>query len=179
MSAGNDCVLIFHDGKGFVAQILDDPACIGRGATRVEALRRVEIVRARHASLIEQKPGKAQTTAPTKSRRAPERRHVAPIKALLFEKFGNLSNREIAARIGVVERDAPVMLSMALGGQGSRRVRCAIAMALGDLPSRIWPDRPARSLLEDDAEYSSMSSMSPNELAEACCQPPRLSVAAR
>ncbi|PWF41311.1 hypothetical protein C7C56_024785 [Massilia glaciei] len=98
-------------------------------------------------------------------RRPLKRRHVSAAKALLLEKYGNLSNREIAARIGVVERDAPTMLSMALSGRGSRRVRCAIAVALGDLPSRLWPDRPPKFMADDDAQFNELT----RQDATACC----------
>lgn len=148
-------ILLSHDGRDFIAQVLELPACHGRGPTYAAALSNVQqAISARIGdSGGRDVNGHDRALSTAKTRKPPHRRHVAPVKARLFEQFGLLSNRDLAARIGLVARDAPVMLANALGGRGSRGVRCMIALTLGELPSEIWPDRASGINHDDDDEY--------------------------
>ena len=73
---------------------------------------------------------------------------------MLQHRYGLLSNRELASRIGLLGADAPVMLSSALSGHGTRHVRCAIALALDALPSQLWPHRRPEIQEADDKCYT-------------------------
>jgi len=87
---------------------------------------------------------------------------------LLVQKFGKMSNREMAGRIGLSGRDAPTMLSAAASGKGTRKARCAIAMALNEAPSRLWPHRPPAICDDDDSLYLALRAP-----ADALQNPPR------
>lgn len=143
-------VWIFFDGKSFVAQDLDRPKLIGRGATRSEALVRLE-----ETLTVSAGHGEAWAQQAARPRRPRQLSRASPIKLQLMGKFGKLSNRELAAQIGIIDNNSPAMLSAAMAGQGTRRVRCAIANALNVMPSVLWPNRPDSEL--DDEEYATMA----------------------
>lgn len=150
---------IYFDGEAYVANVPELPNCKGRGQTYADALQHAQyaislcIEEIKLAGKIPPAPisvsAELQKFCRTKRPASVGNPHSA-IKAKLQEKFGILSNRELAARLGVLAADAPVMLSTALSGKGTRHVRCAIAIALDELPSTLWPGRPAALLKTDD-----------------------------
>ncbi len=165
------CILLHHDGRIYIADVPELPGCMGTGNTYAEALKSAEnaiaawLQRARRAGASPPalwRPAQLTSAAQdciaarrsrlAPSRLAPERR-ISPVKLALVQKFGKMSNRELARRIGLVERDAPTMLSAAASGKGTRRARCAIALALNELPSRLWPHRLPRICQDDDELY--------------------------
>lgn len=148
-------ILLSHDGNGFVAQLLGSTGPKGRGSSYRAALASLEKLMAIRREFGPTNPvGGASNIR----RLSGSRKYVPTLKARLVDRFGQLSNRELAARIGVVARDAPSMLSCALGGQGTRSVRCSIALALGELPSLLWPNRSDRIQKGDDDAYRAIAS---------------------
>lgn len=162
-------ILLSYDGSAFVARVLGSSSLEGRGSSYGEALASIEQVMTTHrngASI-------GLPNQPSVVRRKPVvRRHMATVKARLVQRFGNLSNREMAARLGVVARDAPSMLSNALSGRGARALRCSIAVALNEFPSVLWPDRQQKTQQDDDAEYreQKLYSSSSASIAEPCAR---------
>ena len=151
-------ILLSFDGAGFIAHVLDVPECVGRGATYCEALKAAELALAkRNMDAGEDFHMELELEG---RRRAPLRRYVPTVKAQLVARFGHMSNRRLAERIGIVAKDAPVMLSSAFSGRGSRGVRCLIAIALATPPSQLWPLRPDAVVAEDDAEYRVLLALS-------------------
>ncbi|WP_076592129.1 type II toxin-antitoxin system HicB family antitoxin [Herminiimonas arsenitoxidans] len=160
-------IFLYHDGDAFVANVPELPACSANGATYAEALERVQQAISdwigdaekagvpppplvKPAVLLQvlnnctHKPGVLTSGF----------RNRTPVRALLIKKFGRRSNRELAACIGIFGKDAPIMLSGAASGSGTRKVRCAIALALGKSPSQLWPDISSRIRQGDDHEYN-------------------------
>lgn len=148
-------ILLSHDGTAFVAQLLGSTGPKGRGSSYRAALASLEKLM---AIARDSANGSAPPVLGIVRRRAQSRQYVPPVKARLVERFGQLSNRELAARIGIVTRNAPNILSCAFSGQGTRFVRCAIALALGELPSELWPGRSEQLRKGDDAEFHLMKS---------------------
>lgn len=150
-------ILISHVGDAFAAEVVELPFCRGYGDSYAEALAAAEYLLNR---LLQQDLGHiggnrfASIAQACLARKPSDRRVFSPVKIRLVEKFGLLSNRELAAHIGIVGRDAPSKLARAIGGSGAREVRCAIAGALSDLPSRLWPDRSLKVSLDDDEAVS-------------------------
>lgn len=154
---------IYFDGEAYVANVPELPHCKGRGKSYADALHNAQYA----ISLCVEEfklAGKAPPTpiaistelqkfCRTKRHEAGSSSQQSRVKTKLQQKFGILSNRELAARVGVIAADAPVMLSTALSGNGTRHVRCAIALALNELPSQLWPSRPARLMRGDDECY--------------------------
>jgi len=156
-------ILLHHDGQVYVAEVPELSACRGTGNTPAEALRTAQLAiaawLAHAASAGAPRPAllaPAELARSIRDRLAclhMERKHtqrMSPVKLLLVQKFGKMSNRELARRIGLSGRDAPTMLSAAASGKGTRKTRCAIALTLGELPSRLWPDRLATICRDDD-----------------------------
>ncbi|MGV3743104.1 MAG: type II toxin-antitoxin system HicB family antitoxin [Burkholderiaceae bacterium] len=151
---------IYFDGEAYVANVPELPHCKGRGKTYADALSSAQyaislcIEEFKLAGKLPPEPIAISTELQKFCRNnrhsAPGKNHHSAIKEKLQRKFGILSNRELAARIGVIAADAPVMLSTALSGNGTRHVRCAIAIALGECPSNLWPSRPAGLVQGDD-----------------------------
>lgn len=148
---------LYHDGNQYVAEVPELPGCQGVGTTYAKALQAAEnAIAARISSpagnLGSMPPSFFQMNAILSKRTVAARKH-GPVKGRLIEKYGDVSNRELAAKIGLFTRDAPAMLSGALGGHGSRRVRCIIAVALDELPSKLWPELPNLTTAADDRLY--------------------------
>ncbi len=156
-------VLLHHDGQSYVAEVPELAGCKGTGISAAAALRAAE------NAIAAWLQSATVTGTPAPSLLAPaelawsirERlcgkpvvpkhgQRMSPVKLMLVEKFGKMSNRELAGRIGLSGRDAPTMLSAAASGKGTRKARCAIALALGEIPSRLWPDRPPAIGDDDD-----------------------------
>lgn len=79
----------------------------------------------------------------------------APILRRLIEKYGQKNNQELAEAIGFVgeHKVSGSTFSNALSGRGSRFVRCAIAMALGEQPSMLWQFLSLKVRIDDDEMY--------------------------
>lgn len=79
----------------------------------------------------------------------------APILQRLVEKYGQKSNTELAEAIGLVGeyKANGSTFSNALAGRGSRFIRCAIAMALDEPPSQVWPFLSLKVRIADDEVY--------------------------
>lgn len=158
---------IYFDGEAYTANVPELPRCKGRGPSYADALRNAQYA----ISVCVEEIKLAGRTPPVPITISTELRNFsrikrtagsddnphARIKARLEQKFGILSNRELAARIGVIASDAPVMLSTALSGNGTRHVRCAIAIALDELPSVLWPGRPMEVMRGDDECFSTIA----------------------
>lgn len=145
--------LYFENGR-YVAAVPGHPGCHAHGASYAEALGRLELMlRQRTCGLPENGSDSTDPACIDAQGDAGGRCRSSAIKARLVAKFGRLSNRQLAARIGIIAPDAPVMLSSALGGKGSRQVRCAIALALNEPPSLLWPEAAARIRTMDDRCY--------------------------
>lgn len=157
-------MLLRHDGQRYIAEVPELDGCRGYGASYAEAVLHAEAAIAAHLATADRAcaPPLAEPAMLLKKLReclsAEEQaqhagRRIHPVKRALLERYGKLSNRELAARIGLIERDAPLVLSAAASGKGTRRARCAIAIALGRAPSELWPDRAAPLCEDDDAAY--------------------------
>ncbi|CAJ0716832.1 hypothetical protein [Ralstonia mannitolilytica] len=70
---------------------------------------------------------------------APEVRRRAPlVKQRLDERFGKATLRELSDKLGL-DNVTPQLLSSSIAGRGAKRVRLAIAAALGEDPNTLWP----------------------------------------
>lgn len=164
-------IVLYHDGDTCRAAVPELPGCVARGESYLDAL--LCIQRAMSDWITEAtQPGTTVTTSmvPEKmlstlhcftsaSKRASRSaRRCSPVKKRLIDKFGELSNRELAARIGIVAADSPIMLSSAAAGNGTRKMRCAIAVALDEPPSKLWPERSLELGSADDAVFHALKS---------------------
>jgi predicted RNase H-like HicB family nuclease/lambda repressor-like predicted transcriptional regulator len=162
-------IVLYHDGDTCRAAVPELPGCVASGENYLDAL--ICIQRAMSDWIAEaSQPGAAaqMSMVPEKmlstlhrfasksKRTSRSARRCSPIKKRLIEKFGELSNRELAARIGIVAADSPIMLSSAAAGNGTRKVRCAIAVALDEPPSKLWPERFLELCAADDAVFHSL-----------------------
>lgn len=153
-------ILLHHDGQAYVAEVPELDTCKGTGDSPAAALRAAEY--AIVAWLQNAGVAAPALLHPTDLLRKIKERlaaaylgqthaqRMSPVKSRLVEKFGKMSNRALAGRIGLSGRDAPTMVSAAASGKGTRKARCAIALALGELPSRLWPDRVPGIGADDD-----------------------------
>lgn len=95
-------------------------------------------------------------------------RTSVPIMQRLRERFGDLGNRELLERMGLVGV-TPNHLAVAVAGYGARSVRCAIAQALGEMPSTLWPYLSPVTRSRDDAsmprEQPSLPESNPDRVA--------------
>lgn len=155
-------IFLHHDGQVYVAEVPELPACRGFGDTPMAALTAAQ---AAMADCLPRSVESPPLLAPPDLARAirdllhlpaaAKRRGVrmSPVKQLLVKKFGKMSNREMASGLGLNGRDAPTMLSAAASGKGTRKARCAIALALNQAPSRLWPNRREAICEDDDRLY--------------------------
>ncbi|MCL6470587.1 MAG: hypothetical protein I4O48_20040 [Ralstonia sp.] len=65
-------------------------------------------------------------------------RAVPPVKRLLEERFGRATLRELSEKLGL-DDVTPQLLSSSIAGNGAKRVRLAIAKALGEDADVLWP----------------------------------------
>lgn len=77
-----------------------------------------------------------QAAEPAPDREYPH--HILPVRRLLNERFGKATLRELADKLGLNDV-TPQLLSSSIAGHGARRVRLAIAKALGVDPDALWP----------------------------------------
>ncbi|WP_136416079.1 type II toxin-antitoxin system HicB family antitoxin [Herbaspirillum sp. ST 5-3] len=169
---------LYHDGVIYVANVPELAGCRGKGQSYAEALQRAEqaIEEWIFNAVNTGKPIPAPTTPVSSARamRPAMMRKYGPVKYRLIEKFGNLSNRQLAACIGLIAPDAPVMLSSAFSGRGTRQVRCAIARSLNEPPSSVWPSLPQETKAADDkAYYELLKTMEAEANLPASPQKPR------
>ncbi|MGN7102835.1 hypothetical protein ACTHR6_14565 [Ralstonia holmesii] len=65
-------------------------------------------------------------------------RAMPTVKRLLNERFGKATLRELSEKLGL-DDVTPQLLSSSIAGNGAKRVRLAIAKALGEDPNALWP----------------------------------------
>ncbi len=169
-------ILLHHDGTAWIAEVPELPGCRATGDDQAAALRAAQ-------AAIVQWLRRLRTDAPLPALQSPVAlgrsirdrlaasqagatlgSRMSPAKRLLVSKFGKMSNRELAGRIGLTGRDAPTMLSAAASGKGTRKARCAIALALDELPSHLWPDRLPGICHDDDAMYTELRALRDGEI---------------
>jgi predicted RNase H-like HicB family nuclease len=164
-------IVLYHDGDTCKAAVPELPGCVASGENYLDALLRIQRAMSAWITEASQPGAKVQISmvpekllstlrcfSPSSKRKSRSARRCSPVKRRLIEKFGELSNRELAARIGIVAADSPIMLSSAAAGNGTRKVRCAIAVALDEPPSALWPGRPIELHTADDAVFHSLKS---------------------
>lgn len=163
-------ILLHHDGHAYVAEVPELRACRGSGSSPAAALMAAqeaiaEWLRRSGAAAPPLMPPadlagtiKQLLSVPAAITKSGPR--MSPVKQLLVDKFGKMSNREMAGRIGLSGRDAPTMLSAAASGKGTRKTRCAIALALNETPSRLWPHRLPAISQDDDTLYLALRASS-------------------
>ncbi|WP_206732408.1 hypothetical protein [Janthinobacterium sp. 17J80-10] len=158
-------IFLHHDGQAYVAEVPEFPACRGSGTSPASALAAAQgaiaawLDRSVAPPPLMSASDLAQTIRDLLNIPAVAPKHgprMSPVKQLLVKKFGKMSNREMATRIGLSGRDAPTMLSAAASGKGTRKARCAIALALNELPSCLWPNRQPAICQDDDSLYVSL-----------------------
>jgi predicted RNase H-like HicB family nuclease len=162
-------IVLYHDGEACRAEVPELPGCMATGPNFPNVLKSVRKAisnwiegelqsgsSASHAVAAQKVLATLHCFSQLSKGKARSGRLLSPVKARLIEKFGNRSNRALAECIGVIAADAPIMLSAAMAGNGTRKVRCAIAVALNEPPSRLWPDRSADMNRLDDALYYSL-----------------------
>jgi hypothetical protein len=71
----------------------------------------------------------------------------------LIDKFGHLTNAGYCAAVGLIDDPARNSFGSSFPGLGLRRHRVAIAVALNQLPSILWPGRSIATLAADDAAF--------------------------
>jgi len=65
-------------------------------------------------------------------------RAVPLVKRLLEERFGKTTLRGLSEKLGL-DDVTPQLLSSSIAGNGAKRVRLAIAEALGEHADALWP----------------------------------------
>lgn len=156
-------LVLYRDGQSCIATVPELPGCVVRGTDYFDALKRLQQALRDCSNGLQPDPSEKKKILDTLDGFLPRSnpgscntRRSLPIKSRLIEKFGARSNRELAACIGIICADAPIMLSAAMAGNGTRKVRCAIAIALSQAPSSLWPARaPDLSRSDDDFYHSS------------------------
>lgn len=155
-------IVLYFDGHFCVAEIKRIPGWVVRGISYFDVLERIQSAccdcEGANTQCDPASIRKFLESSPSFTKRSeselPAIPRSRPIKDRLIEKYGKRSNRELAACIGIVDADAPTMLSSAMAGSGTRKVRCAIARALGVEPSSLWPNRPYQQARSDDELYN-------------------------
>lgn len=156
-------ILLHHNGQAYAADVPELRGCSGSGSSPTAALMAAQEAIAewlRRSGAVapplmapSDLAGRVKDLLSAPAAATKHGPRISPVKQLLVQKFGKMSNREMAGRIGLSGRDAPTMLSAAASGKGTRKARCAIAMALTEAPSRLWPHRPMAICEDDDSLY--------------------------
>ena len=147
---------LFFNGNAYVADVSELEGCHGTGATYAEALASAEA--AISAWVFDAINDGRRVPAPAKDfvlrppTKPPADGPGAAVTLRLHRKFGNLNNRQLAEKIGVLDVNLGVFAG-SIAGAGSREIRCAIAIALGEKPSTLWPGRSQTSADRDDFEF--------------------------
>lgn len=150
-------ILLYHDGDQYAAIVPELEGCRSTGASYAEALASAETAIRRFAAAAADAGQVLPAPSPDFVLRPVATRPgiAAPIMRRLHHKFGILSNRELAERMGL--QDASIQsFAGAAAGQGSRLIRCTIAQELGEKPSKLWPDRPFKARKRDDEQHAKM-----------------------
>lgn len=147
---------LFFNGAEYVADVPELEGCQGTGATYAEALASAEA--AISAWVFDAINEGRRVPAPAKDfvlrppTKPPADGPGAAVTLRLHRKYGNLNNRQLAEKIGVLDVNLGVFAG-SVAGAGSREIRCAIAIALGEKPSTLWPGRSKTSADRDDFEF--------------------------
>lgn len=155
-------VHIRHDGKQYVASVPELDGCHGVGGSYAEALAAAE--RAMMAWVFgainagRPVPPPAQDFVWRPPGRKPSDGPAADVMRRLRKRYGNLNNRDLAARLGLPDRITPVGVAAAASGQGARAVRVVLALAVGEQPSTLWPHRSSTIGARDDAAFQAVAS---------------------
>lgn len=163
-------VHIRHDGKQYVASVPELDGCHGVGDTYTEALAAAEramiawVFGAINAGRPVPQPAQDFVWRPPgrKSSQGP----AADVMQRLRKRYGNLHNRELAAVLGLPSSVTPVGVAAAAAGQGARSVRVALALAVDDLPSNLWPNRSNTIGARDDAAFHAAGGSHAHPLTE-------------
>ena len=145
---------IYYNGTQYVAAVPELDGCSGTGQSYGEALASAEkaiaswVFEAINAGKRPPEPAKDFVLRPPG--RPTGTGTAAPIMRRLHQRFGNLNNRQLAEKIGL-EGVSPTAFAAAAAGQGARWVRCAIALALEDMPSNLWPHLSPTTRERDDS----------------------------
>lgn len=158
---------IYFDGTTYVASVPELAGCVGYGQNYIDAAKNAEtaitewVFEAINSGKIPPEPAKDFVLRPPT--RLIGNSMARPVMLRLHRKYGNLSNRELAQKIGLVEHYAitPSAFASAAAGKGARFVRCVIAIALEERPSLIWPFLSAKTRQADDDVY--LSSIEDND----------------
>jgi len=154
-----DIRCIFIDGTCYVADVPELPGCAGRGESYLDAVANAEtaisewIFNAINSGKTPPEPAQDFILRPKLNHSTSS--HVNPVMLRLRRKYGNLSNRDLAIKLGLTgDYETSVStFTNSTTGKGSRFVRCAIALALEESPSLIWPALPAIARQRDDELY--------------------------
>lgn len=148
---------LFFNGAEYVADVPELTGCQGTGATYAEALASAET--AISAWVFDAINDGRRVPAPAKDfvlrphTKPPVDGPGAAVTLRLHRKYGNLNNRQLAEKIGMRDVNLGVFTG-SIAGAGSRDVRCAIAVALGEKPSTLWPGRSQTSADRDDIQFN-------------------------
>lgn len=139
-------VRLYQDrGRYFAVLVAPDTMCSSTGRDAAEALTNLGRSMAENPLPqsadfpVEPKEGKTKSpvAGPTPHPREFPRT-VPTVKRLLNERFGKATLRELSEKLGL-DDVTPQLLSSSIAGNGAKRVRLAIAKALGEDPDALWP----------------------------------------
>lgn len=147
---------LYFDDTRYVAEVPELSNCKGFGESYLEAVKNAEIAISEWICLTlnsgESPPEPATDFVwqpkPDRLKRSPTNGVIVQ----LHKKYGNLSNRDLAAKMGL-QHVNPSTFAGATVGKGSRVARCTIAYYLGEPPSKIWPDMTLTIKQRDDEVY--------------------------
>lgn len=146
-------IYLYFDGSQYVANVPELDGCSGTGQSYAEAVSSAEEAMATwvfDAINTGRKPPEPSKDFVLKPPSKPIGKSAStPIMRRLHQKYGNLTNRQLMDKIGI-EGVSPSTFSGAAGGHGKRWVRCAIAIALDEMPSALWPHLSKTILERDD-----------------------------
>jgi lambda repressor-like predicted transcriptional regulator len=139
-------VRLYQDnGRYFAVLVASDTMYSSTGRTIAEALENLGRSMADHSAVpsadcgMDQKDGQGESQMAEPLPDAPEVRRRAPlVKQRLDERFGKATLRELSDKLGL-DNVTPQLLSSSIAGRGAKRVRLAIAAALGEDPNTLWP----------------------------------------
>nr|WP_311527365.1 hypothetical protein [uncultured Ralstonia sp.] len=138
-------------GRYFAVLVAPDTMCSSTGRNVAEALANLGRLMAEDPSpqtvdfsiepeepkQPEERKRRSHAAGPTPdSREFP--RATPLVKRLLNERFGKATLRELSEKLGL-DDVTPQLLSSSIAGNGARRVRLAIAKALGEDADALWP----------------------------------------
>ena len=136
---------IYFNDVEYIAAVPELEGCFGRGKSYSEALTNAEkiitewVFDAINAGRAPPEPSKDFVLRPPV--RMVKDSSAAPVLRRLHQRYGNLTSRQLMEKIGLTGDHAvtPSAFSAAASGKGARFVRLAIALALNEMPSTLWP----------------------------------------